>query len=266
MDIEELKKYQIIIYGTGYIADKFYKVLQMNHMEQNLVCFAKSSVVKGECKYNFCVKNMQEIKIESNTLVCIAVHESNLEEIVENVKQRTNQYLWVYPFLYRWLLGGIKEKGKNIEIRRLIDTCKKDLRMAIRLAAIECYYGKNNFGYDAYLRAEGIHCSRETARKRLSGFEKLISSWEQNGYNAEYAISVNQQGEIFDGNHRLSLALYHRLEKIPCDIYDTTLSALQIHGPEAMISAECLQKKGFDSDEIKLLWDIQNQYYKFYNA
>ena len=59
MDIEELKKYQIIIYGTGYIADKFYKVLQMNHMEQNLVCFAKSSVVKGECKYNFCVKNMQ---------------------------------------------------------------------------------------------------------------------------------------------------------------------------------------------------------------
>ena len=125
--------------------------------------------------------------------------------------------------------------------------------MAIRLAAIECYYGENDFGYDVYLRAEGIHCSEETARKRLSGFEKLINSWEQNGYNAEYAISVNQQGEVFDGNHRLSLALYHRLEKIPCDIYNTTLSV------------ECLQKKGFDSDEINLLWDIQDRYYKFYN-
>ena len=178
MDIEDLKKYQIVIYGTGYIADKFYKVLQMNHIEQNLVCFVKSRVAKGESKYNFCVKSIQELAIESNTLVCIAVHESNLEEIVENVKQRTNQYLWIYPFLYRWLLGGIKEKGKSIEIRSLINTCKKDLRMAIRLAAIECYYGENDFGYDVYLRAEGIHCSRETARKRLSGFEKLINSWD----------------------------------------------------------------------------------------
>lgn len=264
MDIEELKKYQIIIYGTGYIADKFFKVLQMNQMESNLVCFVKSNASEGETKNNYCVKNLKDVCIGENTMVCIAVHESNLYEILDTVKCFTQQYIWIYPYIYDWLLGGICEKEKNVSIGNIISQCKKDLRMAIRLMAIECYYGKNDIGYDVYLRAEGMHCNRETVQNRLSCFQKLIKSWENDGYSKNHVISVNQLNEIIDGNHRTSLAIYHQIETITCNVYRTKLSPVEVHGPEAMIVPSALQKNGFSLEEINMLWNIQNQYYKFY--
>lgn len=265
MDIRELSEHEIVIYGTGYIGEKFYKVLQANQMEKNILCFVKSVYSQGEVKFGFQVKSMGEVDVHPNTLICVAVHESNLNEVVEIVKKYTNRYIWIYPFLYEWLLGGIQEIDKKTQIRDLLQKCNHDLRMAIRLVAIECYYGLNNFGEDIYLRAEGIHCSKETAMKRLSCFKRLISSWEENGFNEDYAIGINQMGQIIDGNHRTSLAIYHQIESITCNVYRTKLSPVEIHGPEAMIEEVALRQNGFQEDEIARLWSVQKRYYKFYN-
>ena len=45
--IEVLKKKRIVIYGTGHVGHKFYKVLKQNGLEKQIVCFARTGDVQA---------------------------------------------------------------------------------------------------------------------------------------------------------------------------------------------------------------------------
>lgn len=105
----------------------------------------------------------------------------------------------------------------------LFKHCMKDnffnAHIMIRMIAIDCYYKKNDYGWDWY---------NEMQRKRVADnplvpkymaeheneFKKLIESFEINGFIEDYPIVLNKELMFIDGAHRLALALYFGIERI----------------------------------------------------
>ena len=88
--------------------------------------------------------------------------------------------------------------------------------IAVRLLAIEHYYGKNDIGYGLYSRMQE-HSGNGTFW--LNRFKRLINSYETNGYENDNPLALDEKLHIMDGAHRLSLALYHGNELIPAQIH-----------------------------------------------
>lgn len=265
MIVECLKGKKLIVYGTGHVAHKFYKALQNWSLHKNIQFFVRTGeVCVGEMFEGIPVYCFEDIRIEKGVLICLAVHEALRDEIEKTVRRITEQYLWVYPYLYELMLGEPKQKNAKLDIRLLLKGFRQDLRLGVRIAVIEQKFDKNTCGYDYYIRAQMLHCSKDTAIQRLKQFLKLIDGWSQTGYENRFAISVNQNYEVIDGNHRVAMAVYSGQTSIYGDIYPTELSAEAIHGQAAMLSKELLIQHGFTVCETQQLEMIQQRYWKAY--
>lgn len=254
-----LKKGKFVIYGTGHVALKFYKTIKENGLDKNLICFAVSSGEKEkEPIEKFAVKNIKEI--ERNCIVCIAVHESIKDQMIKNLQiLGIENYIWIYPYLYEMMLGDPIRTGVSVNLSDIIQTCENDYRIAIRYAAIDNYFNKNNWGYDFYVRAQAIHSSKNTAQERLYKFHELISSWTEKGYDTKSRVSLNESNEIIDGTHRVALAKYYNQEDIICNIFRGKNNIFEIHGKEAMLTKELLLNNEFSLNEINLLNELNRK-------
>lgn len=266
MKLSELAEKEIIIYGTGYVGRKFFRLLQRKGLEHRVKCFAitgypeKGAVVEGIPVYS-----INDVLLCRNTLVCLAVHESLREELEQVVRQRTEQYLWIYPYLYELMFGIPEQRNVEVSVARLLDGFREDLRLGIRLAAIEAQMGQNTYGFDRYIRAQMLYCRKETAEKRLQQFVQLIEEWRRSGYHRDSVISLNRRADVLDGCHRLSMAVYMGQEKICADIYPTILSAKEFHGCEVIMPQGILAGNGFTDKEIEELEKIQERYTSLYS-
>lgn len=266
MKLSELEEKEIVIYGTGHVGHKFLRVLRQHGLEHQICCFAVTKRPGAESSIEgIPVYGIQDILVNKNTLVCLAVHDSLREELEREVRRVTEQYVWIYPNLYGWIMGEAEQTEVWRETAALLQNYRKDFRLAVRLAAIEQQEGKNSFGFDYYIRAQMLHCDAHTARKRIERFRKLIAVWNEADIQNIPPLSLNQNNEVIDGNHRLALAVYHGQRKVLCNIYSTELSAEEIHGLEAMLVKETVRSRGiFSPEEIRALDKIQKQYFLFY--
>lgn len=265
--IENLKGKKIIIYGTGHVAHKFYKVLKQCGLKKQIVCFAKTKDVQaGETLDGIAVHCFEEISVEEDTLVCLAVHESLRTEIEKTIRRKTKKYIWIYPYLYELMLGMPEQKNVELAIAPLLDGYSGDLRLGVRLAAIEQQDNRNDFGFDYYIRAQMLHCSEATAAQRLKQFLSMIERWKRSGYDRSYTIAITRKSGVIDGNHRLAMAVYTGQKSIYGNIYPTELSIQDIHGYEPMLTKELLLEHGFTSEDIRRLENIQQRYRKAYEV
>ncbi|WP_044913064.1 hypothetical protein [Butyrivibrio sp. WCE2006] len=242
--IDKLKKQNFYIYGTGFVAEHFYEALNRLELSKNTVSFVTTHNQNSEY-HGIPVKSIKDIN--DDLLICIAVHEANLKEIVEVLNERgLKNYVWIYPFIFDMWYGEPIKKGVLVPTNEILTTCKNDYRIVIRVLAIEEYYKINKIGYSIYMKAQQVHSSPDTARKRLEQFIKLIASWEDSGYSNDSKLKIDENNEIFDGVHRLALAYYHGISKVNCDIYRT------------------LDNKPYINDEVKLTEKIIEEinYYK----
>lgn len=261
MILDDFKGKKIIIYGTGHVGRKFYKTMKKHGFEDQVQCFVRSrDVSEGEFFEGVPVYCFETVPIEENTLICLAVHESLRDEIQRTVSSVTDQYLWIYPYLYELMLGEPEQEAVELPVERLLRGCQSDLRLGVRLAAIEQQDGLNDFGFDCYIRAQMLHCDRETALQRLKQFTRLIEEWKQNGYQKKYLLTLTRDYGVIDGNHRLAMAAYTGLKTICGNIYPTDLSVEDIHGCEPMLGKQLLAEHGFSEDELERLEKIQKRY------
>lgn len=265
MILETLKEKKIIIYGTGHVARKFYKALRAQGLQEQFRYFVRTcDVSDDELFEGIQVRCFEEAELDEDTIICLAVHESIRNEIEETVRIRTRQYIWIYPFLYELMFGKPEQKCVEVPIAVLLDDFQKDLRLGVRLAAIEAQDGTAPYGSDYYVRAQQIHCSKETAVQRLKQFQRLINEWKQTGCRKDCLLTFNRNYGVIDGNHRLAMAIYTGQETICGDIYPTDLSVEDIHGCEPMLTKGLLMQYGFLEGEIKKLEKIQNKYLQRY--
>ena len=73
--LDMVKTKDIVIYGTGYVADRFFDALVLHGIDEKVRCFATSErnekTFKGRAVYS-----VAELDVLDNTIICIAVHET----------------------------------------------------------------------------------------------------------------------------------------------------------------------------------------------
>jgi len=94
---------------------------------------------------------------------------------------------------------------------------------AVRMLAIEEYYGKNEIGFELYDRMQ-----RPSGFDWRPRFKRLIQSCEEKGIQGDSMIETDRHFAIMDGSHRATLALYRGKEFLQIKMLD------------------CLRDRGFD--------------------
>ena len=259
--LERLKQNQIVIYGTGHVGRKFLLALKKLGLESQIACFAKTTHAQPkENIEGIAVRSISEITGVDEDIVCLAVHSSIKDELIHELKKNNiRNYIWIYPYLYRMLLGAPVAENVAVDVDKMKNACLKDYRMAIRWLAIEQYLGKNDDGYDLYIKGEALHCSRDTAEKRLHKFSGLIRNWIKYGYDSKHKVLISEDYEVIDGNHRVALAIYFGEKHITCDIYSLPDGVSQLHGEEAMLTKEILVHAGFSAREISVMDEMMER-------
>ncbi len=242
---------KILIYGAGYVAANFLEALKKNGLEGQVLGVIVSRLPETmEYVGTFPVRTIDQIAVDDETIICIAVHEA-LKEEIEAVLQQKNllNYIWIYPFLYSLYLGKPVREGEWADIRKFIPQYKERYGMAVRWAAIDDYYGNCPGGFGLYQKAMAMHGSPAAIKARTDGFLKLIKNWDSMGYDARWQISIDRNYEIIDGEHRVALAFYHGQSQIRCRVYDGE----NMHGEKVLMTKKALLEGGFTMEEIELL-------------
>ena len=149
----------------------------------------------------------------------------------EAKQQKFERYVAEHPEEYY-----DQQRSATLQSGRILDTKKFAVRdllfsqfsdgeavfydIVIRLIAIEQYYDKNTLGYDLYTRLQNNIVKGEFWIPR---FEKLIQSYEANGYDKGMPIEVDENLQIIDGAGRLALAIYHNEEFVPVRFHKSTI-------------------------------------------
>lgn len=256
--LELLSRRKFVIYGAGYVALKFYEALKIRQLDKNISCFIVSTFSGSDEKIEgLPIRGVDWLKKNKDIVVCIAVHEALMPEIIGTMQNiGVSDYFWIYPYLYELLLGAPIKVGTAVNLNDVIHTCMDDYRLAIRYMAIDNYLGKNAIGFDMYKRAQALHSSPKTAEERLIKFCELINQWQQNGYNKNSRILINERYEVIDGIHRVTLAKYYNLQEIVCDIFPGDFSASELHGANVMLTRQALLRGGFSEEEFERLDEI----------
>lgn len=260
--LEQIAKQNIAVYGAGHIARKLLKALKLYHYDQNIMCFVVSFSEQSEKTIEgIPVRTIDWLAGHRDLLVCIAVHEALRNDIAAALQNiGISRYTWISPLcLYELLLGQPVETGVKVDLDAIVRTCTDDYRLAIRYAAIEQYFGKNEVGFAMYRRAQALHSSPETAKERLSAFCRLIEEWRKNGYDEKSRLAINTGYEIIDGNHRAALAKYYEQKQIVCDIYEKRIPVTELHGENAMLTGSVLMAAGFGDKEMKYLDEMNGR-------
>lgn len=254
---EFLKSRKIIIYGTGYVAMKLYEVLVIRGLDLNIVCFLVSKR-EGDLQN---IKGIKVITIDEynnreDEIICLAVHESIKDEIVEILNRKNIlDYVWVHRyFLIELLFGKPIKKNIRVSVEKIIQQCE-NYSIAVRYLAIEQYYEKNDYGYDIYRKALRLHCGKRTAEKRLSSFLSLIQNWEKYGYKSEFVILINENNELLDGMHRVALAIYYQLDEVICDMFKNTSYFYEWNGSGVLIPKKKLLEADFTNEQLEIIED-----------
>lgn len=264
-DIDEfinlIDENKILVYGAGYVAGIFVEALNRHGLEKCIYGFAVTdNIAEQKFMGKFWVKSLNQIDDLENVIVCIATHEVSKKEIeTVLIQRRISNYIWIYPFLYTLYMGKPVSEGQWIDIKEIISKNENLYGIAVRWAAIDNYYGRCKNGYYLYKKAMKMHCSNETAEERTRAFIRLIQNWEEYGYNSRCQIAINTEGEIIDGEHRVTLALYHKQQFLRCKIYNVR----NIHREKALMTRRILLKGGFTQNDIKRL-DETNEYIKHF--
>lgn len=207
------------IFGTGIIGTRFYEALK----EKNLLGWFRGFVVSQKKESGFMTEPVfipDEIMNDNQSTICIAVHESILNEVYESLKSRgLNNTIWIYPYLLELELGPPVKLNLKKNVTALVSGINRINPYAIYYLAIEDIDVGNGIGRDAYLWLYLRGNTVGTAKARLEKLESIIKAFDKE-IVLNYPIRINtEENTVADGAHRLMLARYYGLDEIACDIY-----------------------------------------------
>ncbi len=121
----------------------------------------------------------------------------------------------------------------------------------VRLLAIENFFGKNDSGWNLYLKMQ-FQRQQNKEIKSLEDFKldfiKLIKSFEANGFDSNHPIKINNNNHLADGSHRLACAIYFNLDKV-------FLKRDILNKKNVDFSIDWFRENNFTSSEIKIITD-----------
>ena len=249
-----LRRNRIAIYGTGFVAKKFYELLKKG-LYKNIECFLVTQKKDSKSIDGIQVKSICDFRNEKSLLVCIAVNEAVKTEIEDILnKYDIVNYIWVSPYLTELNLGKPIKRGIKISVNKIVRQCT-DYRLAVRYLAVENFFEKNDFGYYIYKKAQELHCEKGTAEKRLRSFCNLIQNWETYGYSSHSRILIDENYGLLDGAHRIAVARYYGMDEIICDIFKSSAHYFEWCGSDVLLTKTKIQEAGFTTEEQRAIED-----------
>lgn len=119
----------------------------------------------------------------------------------------------------------------------------------VRLLAIECEKGSNDYGWDLYRKMQESRMGTDNLEGRILQFKKLICSYDNGGYDTSSEIEVDSDLHLIDGSHRMAMALYHNLPTINVKV--------RPYKYDCFYGIEFFKINGFSKEECNI---IQNRY------
>ena len=226
--LSEIARGGAYIFGAGLVGKAFFKGLKEYGVENFVECFIVSTLKDVSFVDGIPIRQLNDDAVDKSKFVCVAVHESLRDDVFNTLdKNGFNNYVWIYPFLLHLRIGRPILEKKILPIRDIYLATRNSYALFVRYLMIEFFYGENKIGSDLYIKSIALHSSLETAKKRLAQFVDLIKSFETYGFKSEMPISVFENYELFDGNHRFALAIYNGNSNILCNVYQKNISKIE---------------------------------------
>lgn len=264
--LDMLRRHTLVIYGAGYVAKYFFAALEdrgiANHVRDVMVTQLQSPILF----HGFHVKELFNMRFSEDDLVCLAVHESNYEDLRKNILGKAN-FLWVTPYCQGTNFCDPLRKGIRLPINEVVRTNIIDrYNIAIRCLVIDELQGKNDIGKNIYKKHICKFSSIATAEKRLQRFCKIIHYWMKYGYENGHPIWLDEQNHILDGEHRTALCLYFGEKDIFADVYPSTSFYERFLKGYDAINHRVLSDGTFTKPEVKAIVDMQKRIENKINA
>ena len=117
----------------------------------------------------------------------------------------------------------------------------------VRLLAIECEKGLNDYGWDLYKRMQSARKSPDFAESSKVQFRNLIRSYEEIGYDPKSEVVLDSEHKLWDGSHRIAMAIFRHQPQINAVVLNKR--------KEVFYGIEWFRHNGFTNEECNLITD-----------
>ena len=224
MTLEEFvdQNENIVIYGAGSIAQRFYGDLVKKGLDYKVIGFGVTKSMEYSGVMGKPVKGILEYPKEYG--IAIAVHNVIYDEMRLYLEHHEySKYYWVFPELFDFHYGKPVVKDALINVRKLVKSIENSYSHVVYLLAIEeVATGNNSVGIGLYNKYMRSFCNKSTADKRKESFINRINNYLADDSIEQFNIKVNSKRTfVLDGAHRLMLAYFFQKETIGADVYET---------------------------------------------
>lgn len=119
--------------------------------------------------------------------------------------------------------------------------------MIVRLLAIECEKGINDFGWDFYRRMQTARVGDDRLEDRVVRFKNLIKSYDEGGYDSNSEIELDSDFHLIDGSHRMAMAIFHHLSTINVKV--------RPYKTNCYYGIDFFKDNGFSDNDCRLIMD-----------
>lgn len=133
----------------------------------------------------------------------------------------------------------------------------KRINLLIQYAFVGQFYGANKYGYELANKYMELVCEDDRRYNHQYYFEELIRSIDKAGFSAKSYISVNRNGQLIDGTHRLAIGLWKKEKEASIDILNTDWNL----GKEGDRDVDWMRNRGdiFSEQEIRVLQSLYEE-------
>ena len=245
--LDAVKAAGCLVFGSGYVAEMFWEALRARGAADALRGCMATAPAPDDRFHGLPVRRLADVSPDEAGLVCIAVHESNLDAVrAALVQAGFSDAVWVYPFLHELLFGEPTIRAARVSVPLILHAQDPaEHWLAVRALAAQALRdgGADAEALDAYVAAQALHCGETTARKRLAQLAELVADFDDRGFDAAHPVLIDENLRIVDGLHRVALAWLYGLSAIPCDFvapsdaFDRLFTARNRLTPDALAQA-----------------------------
>ena len=258
--LDAVREEGVLVYGTGFVARSLLAALDAHGLSERVEGFVVSSPQEpGATHVGLPLVGVDALAADEPRLICVAVHESVLPEIAAALEERgIGNATWIYPHLQRLIYGEPLRRGQRVRVADILAAQDPRYRwIAVRALAAMEHAGTSKHGYDVYLKAQSLHCSPATARMRLERFKTLMESVAARGIDSRYPLLCDENLQVIDGLHRLSLCWLEGVCEVSCDIVAASESYGRLIDDRNRLTPAVLDDAGLTAEERAELEGVQ---------
>jgi|GEM_PF-514218 len=213
-------------------------------------------------RFHEIIEGFKFVKLE---LLYIVKKYRNREKDIPDM-QKIEEYAissesWDKEFVYRYIdvCRTPLDSEKTVSLVELLskqyhgqDFGRMDI--FVRVLAIKDYFGEQNNGIALYNRMQQLRAEDWRRSNAFESFRPLIDSVGKLGFVGSSRITIDGNNNLFDGSHRVALALYHN-----CDFINYEAKKNCILKADYRIN--WFESQGFSEKDIKKIEDEKDYWF-----